>query len=328
MYKIQKKKNKHLNKIVIIIILIGLLFVLENIYWESQIKNDFKPLLQELQQQNKAIMYNLCLSVPYQSDQTNLLFSTLISTLNSNSISIYFEDLNNHYVLSFNENKSYYGASITKLFMASYLIDSAKEGLINLAETITYTNNYKNMASSKLKKHSVGENISISTLLDYSISTSDNAAYAMLANYVGVDNFKKYVKNTFNINLTINSNNLYSYLNVVDTNILLHHIYDIINSNDEYSILLKNAMNNTNYNGLNFDNVAFLHKYGYYSNNYHNIGILDRENPYFISIFSLYGNKDESHLTMVSEISKEIYNIYQTNLTEKENYCYNLAYNQ
>ena len=328
MSKRKKRRRKYTSLFVALIMLIIVgLFMTKYVEIKQRNFVEFQTVRKKLQETNQLVIYNRCLNIPYKSDQVDSMFNELINKLSSNSISIYFEELQNDYTLAFNENKSYYGASIVKLFMASYLIDNARLGLIDMNDTITYTSADARIASFKLEKHSVGEDITIKTLLDYSISASDNAAYAMLANYVGVDNFKEYVKNTFNINLTINDNNLYSYLKVTDTNTLLHHIFDIINGNDEYSVLLKDAMNNTYYNGINFDNITFLHKYGYYSTNYHNIGIYDSDNPYFISIFTLYGKADESHLSKMSEISKEIYNIYQNNLTEKEMYCYNLAYN-
>lgn len=86
-------------------------------------------------------------------------------------------------------------------------------------------------------------------------------------------------------------------------------------------------MNNTYYNALNFDDITYLHKYGYYNPYYHDIGIYNSLNPYVISIFTLFGNPDTGALEKVNNISKEIYNIYQTNLDKKEEYCYNLAYN-
>ena len=85
-------------------------------------------------------------------------------------------------------------------------------------------------------------------------------------------------------------------------------------------------MNNTYYNGLNFDNITFLHKYGYYGSYFNNIGIYNSNNPYLISIFTLYGNPDQGALNKVSELNKKIYNIYNTNLELKEEYCYSLAY--
>jgi len=162
----------------------------------------------------------------------------------------------------------------------------------------------------------------------YAISVSDNGAHRMLTDYIGVDNLRNYAHDTLGVNLTINENDRFGYMNVTTTNTLLKHVYELLQNDNEYTTLLKDAMNNTYYNALNFDDITYLHKYGYYNQYFHDIGIYDDYyNPYTISIFTLYGNPDTGALDEVSNISKEIYNIYQTNLDKKEEYCYNLAYN-
>ena len=148
----------------------------------------------------------------------------------------------------------------------------------------------------------------------------------MLSNYIGVNTLKEYAQHTLDVNLTITESDRFGYLDVTDTNKLLNHVYEFIQTDDEYTDLLVNAMNNTYYNGLNFDDITFLHKYGYYGSYFNNIGIYNSDNPYLISIFTLYGDPDRGALSQVSEISKQIYNIYNTNLELKEDYCYSLAY--
>ena len=277
-------------------------------------------------EKEKQEAYNACLEEPYKDESINNLFNELLATLDSSNISIYFEEINNDYTFTFNENKNQYAASIIKLYAASYLLDNARNGNINLNDTITYASNYASIAGLKLKTRTVGEEITISDLIDYSISVSDNGAYRMLSNYIGVETLKEYTKNALDVNLTITESDRFGTLDVTDTNKLLNHIYEFIQTDDEYTDLLVNAMNNTYYNGLNFDNIAFLHKYGYYGYYFNNIGIYNSDNPYLISIFTLYGNPDEGALAKVNEISKQIYNIYNTNLELKEDYCYSLAY--
>ena len=127
--------------------------------------------------------------------------------------------------------------------------------------------------------------------------------------------------NLFNTNLNISESNRFSYLTVSDTNKLLEYVYDLISVDDKFSTLLINAMQNTYFNSLNFDDKVFLHKYGYYERNYNEIGIYNSNNPYLISIFTLYGPNEEYMFNQTRNISKEIYEIYKTNLTLKEEYC-------
>ena len=325
MIKVKKKSIKS-SLIIIIIILILILGALIFLYFTSKQKlEEYNTELLELHAKLEANnKYASCLITPYKSEEVDTLFNELLNTLNTNELSIYFEDLNNDYTLTINPDTIYYNASIIKLFDASYIIDNN----VDLNDTITFTEEYRNLAKEEgLLKYEVNSEIPIKDILYYLISVSENAAHRMLTDYIGVNNLKEYAKNTLEVNLTINENDRFGYMNVTSTNTLLKHIYELLQNDNEYTTLLKDAMNNTYYNALNFDDKNFLHKYGYYSRYFHDIGIYDNTNPYTISIFTTFGNPDNGALDKVSNISKEIYNIYQTNLNKKEEYCYKQAYN-
>ncbi len=324
MIKVKKKSIKR-NLIIIIVILILILISLILLYvvYDKRLEeynNELIAIQEKIHDNNE---YTTCLITPYKSEEVDTLFNELLNTLNTNELSIYFEDLNNNYTLTLNPDTIYYNASIIKLFDTSYIIDNN----IDLNDTITFTGDYRNLAKEEgLLKYEVNSEIPIKDIMYYAISVSDNGAHRMLTDYIGVNNLKEYVRNTLGVNLTINENDRFGYMNVTSTNTLLKHIYELLQYDNEYTTLLKNAMNNTYYNALNFDNETFYHKYGYYNQYFHDIGI-NTNNPYTISIFTLYGNPDTGAKDKVNNISKEIYNIYQTNLNEKEEYCYKQAYN-
>lgn len=325
------KKRKKKRKITFILIFI--VFIIGLIGYTSYALEKRAEAIEELEKEfeakrieaEKKRVYNECLNTSYKDEIVDTMFNELIANLD-NHVSIYFEELNNSYTLTTNADTSRYAASIIKLYAASYILDNARNGNINLNDTITYTSNYASIAGLKLSTRTVGEEITLSDLIDYSISVSDNGAYRMLSNYIGVNTLKEYAKNTLDVNLTITESDRFGNLNVTDTNKLLNHIFKFIQTDDEYTDLLVNAMNNTYYNGLNFDDKTFLHKYGYYGSYFNNVGIYNTKNPYLISIFTLYGDPDQGALSKVNEISKQIYNIYNTNLELKEDYCYSLAY--
>ena len=323
MIKVKKKSIKRC-LIIIIIVLTLILGALIALYFTSKQKlEEYNTELLELHAKLEANnKYISCLITPYKSEEVDTLFNELLSTLNTNELSIYFEDLNNDYTLTINPDTTYYNASIIKLFDASYIIDNN----VDLNDTITFTSEYRNMAKEGLLNYELNAEVPIKDVMYYAISVSDNAAHRMLTDYISVDNLREYARNTLGVNLTINENDRFGYMNVTSTNTLLKHIYELLQYDNEYTTLLKNAMNNTYYNALNFDNETFYHKYGYYNQYFHDIGI-NTNNPYTISIFTLYGNPDTGAKDKVNNISKEIYNIYQTNLNEKEEYCYKQAYN-
>lgn len=323
MKKIKKSLKKSLKTIIVLLVfifisLIALYFLSKHKIEENNI--ELIAIQEKIQTNNE---YASCLTTPYKSEKVDILFNNLLNNINTNKLSIYFEDLNNDYTLFLNTDTIYYNASIIKLFDASYIIDNN----IDLNDTITFTQEYKDLAKDGLLKYELNSEIPIKDILYYAISLSDNGAHRMLTDYIGVDNLKNYAKEKLGITLTITDSDRFGYMNVASTNTLLKHIYELLQNDNEYTTLLKDAMNNNYYNALNFDNIVFIHKYGYYNKYFHDIGIYDSSNPYTISIFTTYGNPDTGALEKVSNISKEIYNIYITNLKEKEEYCYNLAYN-
>lgn len=324
MIKVKKKSIKRC-LIIIIIVLILILGALIALYFTSKQKlEEYNTKLLELYAKLEANNeYASCLITPYKSEEVDALFNELLNTLNTNELSIYFEDLNNEYTLTINPDTTYYNASIIKLFDAAYIIDNN----VDLNDTITFTENYRSMAKEGLLNYELNAEVSIKDIMYYAISVSDNGAHRMLTDYIGVDNLRNYAKNTLGITLTITDSDRFGNMSVTSTNTLLKHVYELLQNDNDYTALLKDAMNNDYYNGLNFDEKTFLHKYGYYNQYYHDIGIYNSLNPYVISIFTLFGNPDTGALEKVSNISKEIYNIYQTNLDKKEEYCYNLAYN-
>lgn len=309
-----KRKPKALIAIIYIIILgltITLIFQYQSVAYNEEQK------LNEIDEERRR-KYNTCMNTPYKNESIDAMFEELLTSTNA---AIYFKDINNNYTLTNRINASYYGASIIKLYLAAYLVENARAGNIDLNTTLTYTYDYSLYKGRLLSTREVGEEITLRDLIYYSIAVSDNGAYIMLSDYVGVNTLKKYVKNIFDTNLTISNDNRFSYLTVSDTNKLLEYIYNFIQIDDEYSNLLVDAMNNTYFNSLNFDNITFLHKYGYYEVNYNDIGIYNSNNPYLISIFTLYGPDEEYMFEQTRKISESIYEIYKANLDAKEEYC-------
>ena len=101
--------------------------------------------------------------------------------------------------------------------------------------------------------------------------------------------------------------------------IYLNKAYELINSK-ENGHLLKEAMLNTEVNYLNFDDIVFGHKYGSHSIYFHDVGIYFSDNPYLIAVLTT-SDKDKS---IVTEISKKVYNIHNKLLELKTEYCHNI----
>ncbi len=310
---------KKLITIIMIILLFG-----SGIYIYGKIKEDKEEQriaeekrIQEEIKRKKQEAYEKCLDTPYQREGLEESFDNLFNEYKGTGIAIYFTDINNEYGYSFNATRTYYSASAIKLFDAIYLVEKAKDGQINLDDTITYTAADKKSGSAKTSEHNFGDKISLSNLISYALSVSDNAAHSMLVKYIGSSKMNNYFSDT---KLSITEAKPYEYnYTAAMANESLKRIYDIISKNDEYSNLIKSAMKNDYANSLNFDNVSMLHKYGLFDSYYHDIGIYDSNNPYLVSILTMYGKTNYNEL--VKDIHKRLYKLYKENIDEKEEFC-------
>lgn len=285
-----------------------------------QIKNIEKSDEKKEKSQTTQNLYIECQYKPYLSENSKQKITEFLNKYEQESFAIYFEEINNQYTITKNENQKFYGASLIKLLDATYLIKKSLSGEIDLKqEKITYEQKHKKSFSLNMQNYPFKTLIDLETLISYAVKTSDNTAHEMLYEYIGFENLIEYGK-TLNINLTITQTNHYSDLSVLDTNIILRDIYEIISSNTSYSNFLIENMNNSYYNSLNFDHIKLLHKYGSTTPYFHDIGIYnDEQYPYLISIMTTIGEQPSPN--KITEIHKEIRKIYEENLAEKESYC-------
>lgn len=288
----------------------------------SNIKHDKdEAVIKELETRE---IYLNCMEEAYKSETLEEDFNKLFAEYKNEGVAIYFTELKNDYSYSLNPLNEYYSASVVKLFDAIYLIENAKNGSINLDNTITYLPSDQKAGSHKTSEHEFYDEIPLKNLINYAISVSDNAAHFMLVKYINAPTLNLYFKNNGDINLGLTNKRPFSYVyNAKMANESLKRAYDIIKENDEYSTILKDAMDNDYTNALNFEDVKVLHKYGWYDKYFHDIGIYDGEYPYFISILTLYGKG--KYEEKVQSIHKKINAIYNKNLDSKKSYCLNKA---
>lgn len=175
----------------------------------------------------------------------------------------------------YNEDELYYGASLIKTLDAMYLYD-------------------KDLIDDELKEY-----------VKRAISVSDNDAHFYLFDYIGYDNLKNYAR-------SLGAENLLSYYDefgettVLDQIALYKNLYKLFKTNEE----LKSFFINDYYNGLDFDDVHFAHKYGYYDCYYHDAGIYLGDDPYIVVILTYEGDYDYNEVEEVTELSKLIYNYH------------------
>ena len=312
-------------KKVVLVFYLFLILGLCLIYYKSDFWRGKKVLSQSLnvfkdEEIIKKQEYMNCLNEPYASSTLDDEFTAAFEELKSSGVAIYFKDINNDYVWNMNSTKIYYSASTSKLFEVIYLVEEARKGNIDLNSTLVYKPSDARASSKGMKNHSFYDEISILKLIEYVLTYSDNTAHVMLINYIGVDTLKEYFSD---LNLAISESDPYvRNYNAIIAKKSLERVYDLWQTEDDYTDLMKTSMANSNLNYLSFDDKIIYHKYGLYSVNYHDIGIYDGDNPYIIVVLTQYGNLERDiYGAKVQDISKKVYEIYSNNLKLKEEYC-------
>lgn len=178
----------------------------------------------------------------------------------------------------YNENKVYFAASLIKTVEALYLYE---HNMVN-NDTLPY-----------IKK---------------AITISDNASHHYLQGLIGKNNLKAYGK-SIGAKYTLSGGGVCGNTTVKDQLIFLKKLYNITyNTNKE----LKNFFINDYGNYIKFDNnIPVMHKYGYYYNVYHDVGIVLEEQPYIIIVLTSITDNYEEVINNLSKMT------YQYHLKQK-----------
>ena len=311
-----KYKNLFVLTIIIAIILLSLLKIPNN---AEKISKSKIPLIsyiakKKLEQERITNCLNSA-EVPEEvKNSLNDLETDLNSYMSKYNIGFKYQEKTLDYELSSKSSQVFYGASLIKLVDAIYLLDND----IDLSLTKKYESKYRIPFSDKMAKRSIGEDISLNDLMNYAISVSDNTAHLMLIDYIGFSKLQEYGKNLGG-KVILQGGDKFGNQTADDMMIYLNRAYELINTKDN-GHLLKEAMLNTEVNYLNFDDVVLGHKYGSWDVYFHDVGIYFSDKPYLIAVLST----SDKNKNVVTEISKKVYNIHNTLINNKTNYCKNI----
>lgn len=342
-----KYDNNERQKILLIIACLILISVLVFIIMHFVVRVDYSQSIKDSdevfidaslddandnKEEMKKIAYDDCMVRVKDVNDTNDKYmnakNELTAYISENyKASVAYFDLTTGFDYAYEKNQysSYYAASTTKTLAALYVYIKASRDEINLNTTMKYTSKYSYTASKGMKTHKYGEEISLKTLVKYAIIYSDNSAYRMLLDYVGRKELYDFYKKEYN---------LYTDFKVDDFgNISLEKgitymtiLNDFINNNGELGKELQSYFLNAEQNDVALPDLGIeaVHKYGQYSQYYHDIGIVYDEHPYIVVILTLEGggNFEEK----VKDISRHVYNLHKTFYENRHEICNNEVY--
>ncbi len=326
--KLNLKKTFLYLKIVLAIILFLSISVFGYIVYKNNNQNKIiQNNLSKIEQQEKLNQeYQLCIETKQDNIKTEQIKEyekNLELYLKKYNVSIYYENINLGYNFSYNETKVYYAASVIKMLDALYIYEGARLGDINLNTTIKYAKKYLISDSDGVKTHKLNDDISLKDLVSYAILYSDNAAHAMLLDYIGFGNLKRY-GNDLGAKYTLYGTDTFGSINTTDASIYLKHLYEFLKISDEYSTELKNYFVNSKHNNLSLKGIDAATKYGYYGAYFHNIGIVFDDSPYIVAILTTEASKNFDD--KVKDINSKIYELHRLYYANHVSTCYDNIY--
>ena len=333
-------KPKKFNKVLLLKILaiIGLIFIVILLFSLFRLldvdnpkvinKEKNKDIIEVIDE--RPVLYEECLARPLDENDKNEIVinaeNELTNYLADNyDVSLIYEDLSLGFSYSYNPDEVYYAASTIKSLGALYIYTKAASGEINLDETVKYTSKFVWGSSRKMKNHKLGEEISLRTLVEYSITVSDNSAHQMLVSYIGRNNLKEFGK-SLGAQYTLYGSDNFGHITATDAIIYMKAINDFINNNGELGLELKSYFVEADQNGLKFEDLGIeaAHKFGEYAPYYHDIGIVYDENPYVIAI--LTSEKSGDYQSKIKDINKRVYDLHKLYYSNRESFCYTQVY--
>lgn len=327
-----KKKTVKLKKRVkILFVLILIIILLQTNFFglyknktisKFNIVNIYEKAKEEKDKARRKKIYDDCIKSGLTdenfNEDTKNKKQEVINFINRNNIYYYYQDKTYNYEIKIKEDEALYGASLVKLSTALYLIDND----VDLSIEKKYESRFKSGFSTGMSKHKIGDMVSLGELMKYSITYSDNTAHQMLYDYIGKDKLQEYSK-SLGAKVLLEGWDHFGNQTASDMNIYLNRAYELF-TEKENGKLLKEYMNNTDTNALNFDDVSFLHKYGSYGAYFHDVGIYLGDHPYNVSILTQKGESaGPSYVTKLSRLTYDFHKAYYDNL---ESYCHYEAY--
>lgn len=247
---------------------------------------------------SKEGTYNVLYSVSDDSNNTSTINRTVIvkdyGTFNTNNkdeylkalenyikeknynVSLGYVNLNTGYSYYYRAGTVYYGASLVKTVDALYIYEHG-----NYSDDIKY----------KVSK---------------AISVSDNDAHRDLVNYIGLNNLRNYGRGIGHKHfLTGRDTDFYGNTDVYDQVAVMKYLYNYINNYGNGNEL-KSYFINDYFNYMLFDGIpTTMHKYGYYGDYYHDVGIVYSNKPYIVVILTKHGNNNYENV--VKDLSMKLY---------------------
>ncbi|MCL2194669.1 MAG: class A beta-lactamase-related serine hydrolase [Oscillospiraceae bacterium] len=149
---------------------------------------------------------------------------------------MYYENLNTGFVFRHNATRQYFGASLSKAVLALMIFQMAERGEVNLNHTLVFQERHRNWGSGIINsRYPVGTRFTIRRLVALNLYQSDNVATLMLRDFVGINNYRNFVRSLGDNPALVGDRIMNSTLTANEAGNFARAIHRYIASNSRYS---------------------------------------------------------------------------------------------
>lgn len=221
---------------------------------------------------------------------------------NVNKCGLIYYDINSKKSIEINADNQFSAASTIKVPINMLMYDMVQEKKIDINEKLKYQESDFEEGAGVLQGSELSNPIAIKTLSDYSIRYSDNIAINMLLRKVGNENRYKFIESVVGHKIVHEGNNI----TPKDSFKILERLYLNPKNNEYYSTLIETMKKTEFHDRIDkyIPRGIVAHKIGDYADYVNDIGIVFKDNPYILVIFT----KDIPDANeVIGQVSKIIY---------------------
>lgn len=221
-----------------------------------------------------------------------------------NNLSVYFYNVENSFRFTYNADRVYFGASISKAPFALYIYQKAERGETNLDSVHTFNQSNLHGGSGVIRhRYRFGQNFTQHILLALNLYESDNTATRMLAQIHGTDGYRRFVQ-SLGANSSRVANSVFgSNMTTREAGIFARAIFDYIEVSGRYSEDFRKHLLNNQFPFLVSD-YPIASKTGWTRPSaWHDMSIVYAPSPYILVVFSArngWSNRDYADFYEIS----------------------------
>lgn len=278
----------------------------ENVVQENSTEEN---TVQEGTENTEAASNGVDIGVEYVVEENiDTEIQTLIQTimeqngLNENNFGFFYYNVNQNIGYEYNENQYFQGASTIKVPVSMLYYDKINAGTMTKESTLKYTqDSYEAGAGSTAARYKVGSSVPLGFLIEQAIVNSDNTAVNIMIKNLGYSNCKKEIQKYSDEEMPAD----YYTSNVITPEFEFDIITYLQKNSSNYAELLEYMKKSSNGEYLKGELPQYevAHKYGSYSGNVHDYGIIYGKETYIVGIYTDgIANADD----LIASIAKQI----------------------